>query len=101
MRLIDADTLKEWFSNNFAEDDKIDNREIHEVIDIAPTVEAKKGQWNPIDVYTAQCSNCGKTHRTSGADLTRKAYVHKALYKFCPNCGARMQTSDNDKTSDI
>lgn len=42
----------------------------------------------------AYCSECKFSFATNGVDKTGKALIHKAVYKYCPNCGARM---DDDK----
>ena len=44
-RLIDADKLNEWFSKYFNDGDKVDAREIHEVIDNALT----QMQWISVE----------------------------------------------------
>lgn len=50
----------------------------------------RSGEWIPNPPYMAKCSLCGYIQSTNGADLTGKALVHKAIYKYCPNCGAKM-----------
>lgn len=50
-----------------------------------------RGEWIPKTEYSAECSACGKLRFTKGIDLTGNANIHKALYSFCPNCGADMR----------
>jgi ribosomal protein S27AE len=38
----------------------------------------------------AYCSCCGIQQITNGRDKTGKALIHKAIYRYCPNCGAKM-----------
>lgn len=60
------------------------------LIDEAPAVEVKKGEW--IDFSTSdfydprmRCSHCGHVE------------LPKAHWNYCPNCGAKME---GDKTND-
>ena len=99
MRLIDADALimalrleypmipifkenrKEW-------EVKTDGyRKAEEVINDAPTIEPKRGEWISKDPYwhTAICSNCNKV--TMFEEWDEKVIE----YDFCPNCGADMR----------
>ena len=84
MRLIDADELKIDFG--FTWDDITPTREeMFEIIDRQPTVEPKTGRWEmKTDPYgffddIPVCSECGCTTKM------------REVYKFCPNCGARMK----------
>ena len=40
------------------------------------------GKWNIVEGMPTQCSLCGY-------------YVKQKTYKYCPNCGARMENDDN------
>ena len=85
MRLIDAEKLKHHYSW-WGQDDP--NKEIFdEIIHRQPTVDAeivKHGKWisgtdtSPCMPETDVCSECG--YRT----------VYGYNYKYCPNCGAKM-----------
>lgn len=90
MRLIDADALKEELKERGL------LSAIHS-LDNAPTVDPvrRHGKWqfksvvlnedNNIDEWQeSECSVCGKWHTTP------YAYFFKD-YKYCPNCGAKMQ----------
>lgn len=91
MRLIDADKLKsyyEWWGNKF---NNIEMRrqkaEFDKIVDLQPTLSftpcgtklETSAQWLPVDGRVYRCSACG--------DIW--GYVNG--YKFCPNCGARME----------
>lgn len=88
-------------------------------INCAPTIEAQPvmhGEWIPsemnaenkenaemlgIDIEAfllkaAYCSFCGVQQITNGRDRTRKALIHKAVYRYCPNCGAKMGGGNKD-----
>lgn len=54
----------------------------------------RSGEWIPNPPFMAKCSLCGYIQSTNGADLTGKALVHKAIYKYCPNCGAKMEVEE-------
>ena len=65
--------------------------EIQDTLEELPSVNPQKtGWWIPKSQYTAECSVCNHIQSTGGADLTEKALVHYALFKYCPNCGCRM-----------
>lgn len=82
MRLIDADALQREYM-------QFHDGKRSVLVDVAPTIEPerKKGKWIVHDpckrglgkVY--ECSNCGEM-------------VDCVIYKFCPNCGARMEGND-------
>lgn len=105
MRLIDADELKE------AMEEHTDYKgylvcDPEEVIDLAPTVERSHGEWIKgkeisrtmlgdetlcIDYENFTCSKCGLV-------LDRLLYNvdGSPFYKFCPNCGALMISSNSE-----
>ena len=58
-----------------------------QVIEDCPTVEERRrGRWTIEDCHAATykycCSNCGAHHR--------------ALYDYCPTCGARMDAEEKE-----
>ena len=103
MRLIDGDALKQkmqkvateaWKMKLNASIEKTFNQCI-DYIDSAPTIEPKQGKWivyeggwKDLDYYPpkCKCNQCGYEE-----DL----YILNAKpTNFCPNCGARMEKTD-------
>lgn len=86
MRLIDADALLERMKRT--------NRYFNVKFDIeeAPTIEAepvRHGYWKNANgrpkTYIRKCSVCGKEAYFCGRGCS---------YKFCPNCGAKMDKEE-------
>lgn len=78
-RLIDADKLKlhyAWWDNE-------EQRAFDTIVDMQPTVDvhARWERTKPTSVksYRRICSFCGQV-----------AYMINEEYKYCPNCGAKM-----------
>ena len=92
---------------------------VEDMIDSIPIAEVqpvKHGEWMPavmdaetkeaaevlgIDIETflsktAYCSCCGMQQITNGQDRTRKALIHKAVYRYCPSCGSKMDGGKSD-----
>ena len=107
MRLIDADELKKKFSERsywtytHEHGDAIPIGWIMSGIDHAPTVEPKQGKWDEIrepfgwdDILSARCSVCGESYpypeETGFNDIVE-------MFKYCPNCGAKMEAGDRWK----
>ena len=101
-RLIDADELckelEDWGADLY---DTSPGRQlgITDAIVIAcqmPTVDAvpvRHGKWiysNDFHWYTASCNKCGYQRRT---DIKAEGWNQ---WKFCPNCGARMDKDETD-----
>ena len=90
-KLIDADALIEFIENRYEITWKDDYEggikdacvDILEKIENMPTIEPerKKGKWKDEDCHAATykycCSEC-KAH-------------HRAMYDYCPSCGADMR----------
>ena len=56
--------------------------------------QVKHGKWIPINERAAKCSLCGEWEYTNGIDKTGTAIIHRAIKHYCPNCGARMERSE-------
>jgi Pyruvate/2-oxoacid:ferredoxin oxidoreductase delta subunit len=101
VRLIDANALLKKCiegdgDNKFTEGYNFAVQEISAYITLAPAIEAepvRHGRWIDVpddNTKIAKCSLCGFWQRTSGYDKTGKHLIHKAVYRYCAGCGARM-----------
>ena len=78
------------------------HRIVKEFLLTAPTIEAepvRHGRWidTPIpNNNVAKCSLCGFWMKTNGEDKTGKHMIHKAVYRYCAGCGARMDGGDDN-----
>lgn len=74
------------------------------IINNAPTVEPKQGKWDEIrepfgwdDILSARCSVCGESYPypedTGFNDIVE-------MFKYCPNCGAKMEAGSRWKEED-
>lgn len=101
MRLIDADALMEecyeelkdnslWYdkdtSKDYADGHDEGKRIMMAIIDQAPTIEPKRGEWINVSGSWSpneKCSVCGEV-------------VHEYNYNFCPYCGADMREREGE-----
>ena len=65
--------------------------------DVAPV---RTGSWLNFygDFSTAECDVCAEIYEVSPDESPRKEFfdAFKEFYKFCPNCGTRMDRGDDD-----
>ena len=63
---------------------------VKEIIDEAPTIEPKRGEWKPFDLTWGRsiwyCTACEES-----TEVPCDIWEHKPIYKYCPNCGADMR----------
>ena len=82
-RLIDATRIEQYILNNCSDNEEI-NAIYAEIIN-APTVDAepiKHGHWVE-EIGMFLCSECGDAWGTEMEEMVRS-------FKYCPNCGAKM-----------
>lgn len=98
VRLIDANAIDVGdISCSYGENCKLED--VQELIDDQPTVDAqpvKNGKWEWEPGYvgtTAKCSVCGLSPR-GFYSLPISQIGRLPEYKFCPNCGAKMDGGD-------
>lgn len=97
VRLIDANALIEAMYHEAFETDSdmqrwdggcwIRYKMFENAIYNAPTIKPKQGEWIEY-LFSTECSVCH----------TRFEYL--SAYNFCPNCGAKMQTTDSIPDTD-
>lgn len=68
-----------------------------EEVNALPSIDAepvRRGRWVDFanDYSTAECSKCGEIYEVSPEEKPREEFfrVFSQFYKFCPNCGAKM-----------
>lgn len=49
-----------------------------------------KGKWTSATLGGYTCSNCNK-------EFTYPRFIGRALYYYCPNCGAKMSESEEEE----
>ena len=84
MRLIDADEAIinfgfEWDDICPTRDEVVSFLRKQKTIDDVPTV---RGEWDFLNDYESRCTACGESSLIDHGDE----------YKYCPNCGAKMES---------
>ena len=68
------------------------------IADIAPV---RRGRWLNFygDFSTAECDICAEIYEVSPDEPCRKEFfdAFKEFYKFCPNCGAKMDLKEGER----
>lgn len=95
MRPIDADELKKWIEEYHTSNWGIPKDELIYAIGSAPTIEQKRGKWI-YDKGLYKCTACNNLLTVAGWDIPEEQ-IYKS-FKFCPNCGARMERSEDGET---
>lgn len=96
MKYVDAVTTAEKISDKF-------NITMAELVDVFADIPAadvqpvKRGRWAQIGEQSAKCTACGGVLKSNGIDKTGKALIFKAVYHYCPYCGARMMKDGDSK----
>lgn len=91
-RLIDADKLLRDIEHYHLSDGKFQHW-----VEIQPTIERKKGQWEEIRVMPEAYDITGEKAWASVMRCNKCGFEafaiegHFAQYHFCPNCGADMR----------
>ena len=64
--------------------------EVEHEADAAPVV---RGEWVNFagDFQTAECNKCGELYDASDHADEKHFAAFKQFYKYCPNCGAKME----------
>ena len=73
-------------------------------VDNIPAADVRENvhaQWIPNKKYLriARCSYCNHIQTVNGVDKTEHCYIHRALYRYCPNCGADMRGDKNERNT--
>ena len=96
-RLIDANELISAMYYYEHNEGGLTAYDAQDIINKAPTIEPKRGEWEYCEDYTGQdgyeCSECGffAPWHYSVNDI---CFISN--YHFCPQCGARMKGKDNE-----
>ena len=81
--------------NLLAERDALKEEKLISNADVAPVVH---GEWLNFtgDFSTAECNQCGELYEVSPDEKPCEDFfsAFKKFYKFCPNCGAKMDKED-------
>ena len=104
MRLIDADALiKVIQQNDYMLTAKHNSMApgmftsgIRQAVDEAPAIDAVpevRGEWLNFagDFQTAEYNKCGELYDASDHADEKHFAAFKQFYKYCPNCGAKME----------
>nr|DAH88189.1 MAG TPA: DNA-directed RNA polymerase [Caudoviricetes sp.] len=66
----------------------------------ADVVPVAHGEWIPIsDGEWAECSECGEGYEVSDNGGMTAFKLFCEFYKYCPNCGAKMDRGDSDEVN--
>lgn len=95
MRPIDADQLLDEFHDQFFIGNRISKEElqfIECIINHAPALDDAPAlaRWKKAGGYGCYCSICGQRVRIKNGENPRL----KSFYRYCPNCGAKMDEEE-------
>lgn len=101
MRLIDADSLKEWVEEYHTSNWGVPQDELIYAIGSAQTIDpVKHGKWlpHPTEPDWDVCSVCGiGTHRRFHYnDAVYGGYDVEESFTYCPHCGASMDGGEDE-----
>ena len=93
--------LREVYENEYptasGDFDEYASHDVPNVLRNIPSADVqpvKRGNWVQIGEQSAKCTECGGVLKSNGIDKTGKALIFKAVYHYCPYCGARMDLGD-------